>query len=284
MHYQGVLIGMGSKRKKEREATIRNLVTQIGNLETLLKQSLSIESAKKLLDVRKDLKQLLDYRAKRMLFFQKKLYYESGNKSSKFFARALREHNSTNSIEGIKREDGKLDVATEAIAEHFHNFYTKLYNQAPQHRQPHMEGDRIQIIQDYLLKSGLPTLPDPDSDLLEALITAIELRQAIKQLKLGKSPGPDGYSSIYYKTFINIIKDPLMAALNSLSTPRGIIPVFLSAHIMVIPKVGKDPADCASYHPTSLLNLDVKLKNPRLTAGSPPARADWSRAGGIYAR
>lgn len=47
--------------------------------------------------------------------------------------------------------------------------------------------------------------------------------------------------------------------MNSLSTPREVTPDFLSAHIAVIPKVGKDPTDCAIYRHISLLNLDVKL-------------------------
>lgn len=124
-----------------------------------------------------------------MLFFQKKLYYESENKAGEFLARALREHTLTNNNAGIKWENGKIDVASEAIAEHFHNFYAKLYNLPPQHRQPHMEGDRAQMIQDYLIKSGLPTLPKPDTTLPKAQITSLELKQAIKQLKSGKSPG-----------------------------------------------------------------------------------------------
>lgn len=90
-------------------------------------------------------------------------------------------------------------------------------------------------------------------------ISTTELRQAIKQLKSGKNPGPDGYSSIYYKTFINILTDPLTAAMNSMSNPRDLTPDFLSAHFTVLPKPGKDPTVCSSYLPISLLNLDIKL-------------------------
>lgn len=173
-----------------------------------------------------------------MLFFKKQIYYESGNKAGTFLARALREHTSANNIAGIKNNIGKLDVASERIAEHFQNFYTKLYNLPPQHKQPHMVGDRAQIIQDYLTKSGLPKLVDIDADLLETPISSSELRQSIKQLKSGKSPGPDGYSAMHYKTFIGILTDPLGAALNSLSTARAVTPDFLTEHIAVIPKPG----------------------------------------------
>lgn len=40
-----------------------------------------------------------------------------------------------------------------------------------------------------------------DLDHLERPIEASELRQVIKDLKAGKISGPDGFISIYYKTF-----------------------------------------------------------------------------------
>lgn len=256
---RGVLIGMGSRRKKEKDAQIRKLLTQIESLEVLHKQSLSETSAKSLLEARKDLQQILHTKAKRILFFKRRLYYESGDKAGRFLARALKEQNSSNQIVGIRSKEGKLEVKPEAIANHFHAFYTKLYNLPPQHKPPQMLGDRTQLIQDYIRHSGLPSLPKDDTDLLEAPFTTAEVKQAIKLLKPGKSPGPDGYSATYYKSFMEILTEPLKDALNALSKPRRVTPGFLSAHIAVIPKEGKNPEECASYRPISLLNLDAKL-------------------------
>lgn len=42
-------------------------------------------------------------------------------------ARALKVHTCSNNIAGIKKPNGNTDVITEAIATHFHEFYTKLY-------------------------------------------------------------------------------------------------------------------------------------------------------------
>lgn len=151
---------------------------------------------------------------------------------------SLREPTSNRNI--IKQPNGTLDVATEAIVKHSHSFYTNLYNLPPQHRQTGMIGDRTQIIQDYLDKSGLPALSDLDATLLEGQIEASEIRYAIKDLKSGKSPGPEGFASIYYKTVVNIITDPLAKALNSLSMPREVTPDFRTALITVISNPNKD--------------------------------------------
>lgn len=100
---------------------------------------------------------------------------------------------------------------------------------------------------------------DADNEILEQPIETSEIQLAIKYLKKGKRPGPDGFSFIYFKTFIDILTNPLTKALNSFSTPRAVPQTFLSAHITVILKPNKDPEHCTSYRPISLLNLDVKL-------------------------
>lgn len=104
--------------------------------------------------------------------------------------------------------------------------------------------------------SKLPTLTGEDIKHLER---PIETSQVIIDLKAGKSPGPDGFSSIYYKIFINILTGPLTEAVNSLSNPREVSLAFLSAFITVIYKPNEDPVNCTSYRPISFLNLDVKL-------------------------
>lgn len=109
-----------------------------------------------LLEAIKSLQQTLETKTKHLLFIKKKIYYEAGDKSGSLLARALWEPNTSIHIMGIRRPDGLLDVTTEAIATHFHSYYSKLYNLSPQHRPPEVQGDRAQAIQKYLTESVLP--------------------------------------------------------------------------------------------------------------------------------
>lgn len=77
----------------------------------------------------------------------------------------------------------------------------------------------------------------------------------MRSLPNEKSPGPDGFTKEYYKTFLS----QLCKYFNSIAGGKEIPPEALLAHITVIPKEGKDPTIPQSYHPVSLLNLDIKL-------------------------
>lgn len=218
------------RKKKETEIEITKLTNKIRELETLHKQSLTTQSAALLLETRKSLKDILETKSRRFLFFKKKIYYEHGDKTGKILARALRGQISQHSILGIQNKSGKTDKATDKIAQHFHAFYTALYNLPPQHKPNNIMRDRDLAIKNYLKESKLPPLATEDIAQLEKQIEASEIQNAIKDLKTGKSPGPDGFSAIYYKTFTDILTSPLTNALNSLSTQRTVPHDFLGAH------------------------------------------------------
>lgn len=86
---RGELISVGARKKRARDGEVLRLVRQIRHLEAQHKQSLSIQSATSLLESRKALRQILDTRTKRFLFFRRKLYYEHGDKPGNLLARAF---------------------------------------------------------------------------------------------------------------------------------------------------------------------------------------------------
>ena len=63
-------------------------------------------------------------------------------------------------------------------------------------------------------KIELPTISEEQRSLLNAPITEEEIMFAIKNLQNGKTPGPDGFCSEFYKEFHGLILEPLLDMFN----------------------------------------------------------------------
>lgn len=78
-------------------------------------------------------------------------------------------------------------------------------------------------------------------------------------MQSGKTPGPDGFPTEFFKQFSKPLSSKF-AAVRLETHQRGSLPPSLTeAFITFITKKGRDPVDCASYHPISLLNTDAKI-------------------------
>ncbi|XP_066438144.1 zinc finger protein 25-like [Eleutherodactylus coqui] len=98
-----------------------------------------------------------------------------------------------------------------------------------------------------------------DREVLNADISDEEISDTIKNLNMGKAPGPDGFTSLYYKKFKDVLVQPLKKVFQKLL--NGEIPPkeFLDSQLTVIPKEGKDNLSPKNYRPISLLNQDYKI-------------------------
>lgn len=136
------------------------------------------------------MKQILNLKHQKSLFFWKNVFYEHGDKNGKQLARALKEATTANHIHAICNKAGILEHNSGKIAEIFHDFYSKLYKLPPQHKPPHLTLLKEDMIQKFLEDSKIPSLSPEDMNSLEDPITILELQASIKDLKTGKSPWP----------------------------------------------------------------------------------------------
>ena len=87
---------------------------------------------------------------------------------------------------------------------------------------------------------------------------AIEVQQAFSQMATLTTPGPDGMSLVFYKSFWHIVRKDVTAvvlwALNSGIVPESINTTFIS----LIPKI-KNPKKVSDFRPISLCNMIYKL-------------------------
>lgn len=108
-------------------------------------------------------------------------------------------------------------------------------------------------------------MPTTALEEMERPISVKELGKVITALPMGRSPGPDGFTNMYYKKFLSILLYPLCSYFISITSSNPLPPEALLAHVMVLPKPGKDPQHCTNYRPISLLNSNTKILAKILT-------------------
>lgn len=153
-------------------------------------------------------------------------------------------------IPAMKNTQGKLTYIPKDINQILENKSTNLYSPDP--------IDRDQA-QDFLDQVPLPKLDQAFLKQINTPITLSEVTTAISTLANGKAPGPDGFTSEFYKMASDTISSTLLSVFETIADGGQYLRSGFQTHIKLIPKKGKDPTELGSYHPISLLNLDSKL-------------------------
>lgn len=182
-------------------------------------------------------------------------FYTSSSKASKYLASRLKPPRKKHTINHLRDpETGTKYWHPQQIADLFSSYYKNLYNIALDPLASHPTDPDITAFLDSI---HLPSLSEEQISQLNLPITQAEISKSIHSLPNNKSPGPDGLSAEYYKTFLPLLIINLNKVFSAAST-RGIFPSeMLKASIVTIPKDGKDDTLPQNYRPISLLNTEI---------------------------
>lgn len=98
-----------------------------------------------------------------------------------------------------------------------------------------------------------------DLDDLERDITEEEVQKVISQMPSDKAPGPDGYTSLFFKKCWDIVKADIMHVFHQISQPRGsFFNLVNSANVILIPKKERS-MQVGDYRPISLIHTIAKI-------------------------
>uniref|UniRef100_A0A8C7R9H5 Reverse transcriptase domain-containing protein n=1 Tax=Oncorhynchus mykiss TaxID=8022 RepID=A0A8C7R9H5_ONCMY len=105
----------------------------------------------------------------------------------------------------------------------------------------------------------MPSIDTDSHDCLEEEFTLEEIATAVSAMKSGKSPGPDGFPTEFYRTFSGLLCPFLSRLFAECLNTSKLPPSLYQASISLLLKKNKDPLECGSYCPISLLNCDYKI-------------------------
>ena len=250
---RGKIIAISSREKKKKLAQQVEIENIIKTLESQHKQSRNPEVLSRLKENRRKLDELLTYKAEGALRFANREYYEWGNRASRLLAFQLRKAQANRRVHKILcPNSNQLVNQPKEISEAFANYYRKLYKEenVPQKKE------KIDL---FFNSIQLTRLTTEEADSITCPITEEEIKNNILKLKNNKSPGADGFPGEYYKTFINELT-PILCRIYNYALTEGDPPgSWADAIISVIHKENKDPTQCTSYRPISLLCVDMKI-------------------------
>lgn len=189
-----MIVGSEEKRRKEKDKLA--LQKEIKDLEQQHKKTRDGEVLARLFRKREVMRVLIEQETRKLYNLVKKERYLGGNRSGKFLAKVLRKKKNTNYIDKIETRTGDIRYKNKDITLTFGGLYAINKNDTQEGREQKREK-----IKNYLKDIGLAKITEIEQSTLEAPITEDEVRNALKETPVGKSPGPDGLSVLYYKKY-----------------------------------------------------------------------------------
>ncbi len=155
----------------------------------------------------------------------------------------LKECESKAYISAIKSSDDQVTTNPVAINEIFKGFYTNLYKAETDFDEPICK----------------PRISQMDKESLEAPLSMEELHVSLKSLQKGKSPGLDGLPPELYLEIWDLVGTLMLNSFH-FAIEHGVFHRDQKTSLIsLLLKKGKDPLDCSSYRPISLIPCDLKI-------------------------
>jgi hypothetical protein len=242
----------GKKKSCERNKTEKILEEKVKETESLLSMNPSDEAKQKWLSAKHDLDQHHDYVTQGIITRSRANWYEKGEKSNKFFLNLEKSNKCKSTIRNVLTDYDQLLTSSNDVLSEIKRFYTSLYTK----KNVDFDSEQTRC---FFHNDDIPKLSDDDQNICEGKLSNKECLNALNDMTDGKSPGNDGLTSLFYKTFWNLFGNILVKSLNTSHDKGELTNSQKQGVITLILKKGKDKRKIGSYRPITLLNVDLKI-------------------------
>lgn len=176
----------------------------------------------------------------------KRNWYRQGDRNTQFFHAWANQRRRSNFLSSIKDLSGVVWTKQEEIGSAFSTYFQQLYS---------TEG--VSGL-DKCISVVTPRVSPKMNALLTAVFTQEEIDQALAQIHLLKSPGPDGFGASFYQKHWQSVGNKVRKAILNFLNFSVFDQSINSTFIALIPKL--TTASCVSeFRPISLCNVIYKL-------------------------
>ena len=252
MKIKDFAIRYGKKLKKDSEREKKDLEKEI---ETIKRENNFVDNnelCNKLCDAEAKLDKLINVEIQGVITRSKIQWTEEGERSTKYFFGLEKSRAKKKAI--VKLIDSEnITLSSQAdISKHVVDFYQSLYS---------CNDCSHTDISNYVTSSNLDSIDEDLRNLIDRGITLSECEDVIKHFKNNKSPGWDGLTAEFYKTFWDDIKNILYNSFQE-SINRGTLSPSQRIGILTLIPKPKTPIELnyiKNWRPITLLNVDYKI-------------------------
>ena len=118
--------------------------------------------------------------------------------------------------------------------------------------------DNLEEMDNFLETYRLPKLNQEEIDQLNRQITRNEIEYDIKTFPTNKSPGPDGFTCVFYQTYKEDLVPILLKIFQKVEEEGTLPKAFYEVTITLIPKPDKNTLQKENNWPKSFMNINTK--------------------------
>lgn len=177
-------------------------------------------------------------------------WLQLGDGNNKVFHNAVKIREARNAIREIRCQSGEVVTTQEGIKNEAEKFFSEFLSFEP----PEVQEISVEELQNFL---SFRCSNEEKSKLIKP-VTEEEIKEVVFKMPNNKSPGPDGYTTEFFKASWSVIGKDLVIAIQSFFS-KGFLPKGLNSTILALVAKKDKAIEMRDYRPISCCNVIYKV-------------------------